>query len=60
MFSINKARPRRPGKVPMLNRLTELFIEILRQYVQQLPGSAVGSGLNYVHLGTRWPSVLPS
>src|SRR5262249_2322807 len=53
-FTINEARTARPGNAAMLGRLTELmFVEILRQYMQQLPASERGwlAGLNDVHVG---------
>ena len=53
-FTINEARVARPGNAAMLGRLTELmFVEILRQYMQQLPPGQRGwlAGLNDVHVG---------
>ena len=53
-FTINEARAARPGNAAMLGRLTELmFVEILRQYMQQLPADQGGwlAGLNDVHVG---------
>ena len=53
-FTINEAKAARPGNAAMLGRLTELmFVEILRQYAQQLPadhGSWL-AGLKDVHVG---------
>jgi AraC family transcriptional regulator, alkane utilization regulator len=48
-YTINEARSSRPGNVTMLGRLTELmFVEILRQYMEQLPEGQTGwlAGLN--------------
>ena len=48
-FTINEARTARPGNHAMLGRLTELmFVEILRQYMQQLSVGQRGwlAGLN--------------
>lgn len=48
-FTIHEATSGRPGNSAMLGRLTELmFVEILRQYMQQLPADQTGwlSGLN--------------
>ncbi len=53
-FTINEAKAARPGNAAMLGRLTELmFVEILRQYMQQLPPGQRGwlAGLNDVHVG---------
>jgi AraC-like DNA-binding protein len=53
-FTINEARAARPGNAAMLGRLTELmFVEVLRQYMQQLPASQSDwlAGLNDVHVG---------
>jgi AraC family transcriptional regulator, alkane utilization regulator len=53
-FTINEAKSARPGNAAMLGRLAELmFVEILRQYMQQLPAGQHGwlAGLNDVHLG---------
>jgi len=53
-FTINEAKFARPGNAAMLGRLTELmFVEILRQYMQQLlPGeSGWLAGLNDFHVG---------
>jgi AraC-like DNA-binding protein len=53
-FTINEARAARPGNAAMLGRLTELmFVEILRQYMQQLTPGQRGwlAGLNDVHVG---------
>lgn len=53
-FTINEARAARPGNAAMLGRLTELmFVEILRQYMQQLPVGQHGwlAGLNDIHVG---------
>jgi AraC-like DNA-binding protein len=53
-FTINEARSARPGNAAMLGRLAELmFVEILRQYMQQLPAGQHGwlAGLNDVHVG---------
>jgi AraC-like DNA-binding protein len=53
-FTIHEARAARPGNAAMLGRLTELmFVEILRQYMQQLPPGQSGwlAGLNDVHVG---------
>jgi AraC-like DNA-binding protein len=53
-FTTNEARAARPGNAAMLGRLTELmFVEILRQYMQQLPTGQRGwlAGLNDVHVG---------
>ncbi len=60
-FTINEAKSARPGNAAMLGRLTELmFVEILRQYIQQLPAeqggwlgalkdAAVGKALRLMH-----------
>jgi AraC-like DNA-binding protein len=48
-FTVHEARSGRPGNGAMLGRLTELmFVEILRQYMQQLPADNTGwlAGLN--------------
>ena len=48
-FTVHEARSGHPGNDAMLGRLTELmFVEILRQYMQQLPPDNSGwlSGLN--------------
>lgn len=53
-FTINEAKSARPGNAAMLGRLAELmFVEILRQYMQQLPAGQHGwlAGLNDVHVG---------
>ena len=53
-FTINEARSSRPGNTAMLGRLTELmFVEILREYMQQLPDDHGGwlGGLNDPHVG---------
>jgi AraC family transcriptional regulator, alkane utilization regulator len=53
-FTINEAKAARPGNAAMLGRLTELmFVEILRQYMQQLPPGQRSwlSGLNDVRVG---------
>ncbi|HVO22583.1 MAG TPA: AraC family transcriptional regulator [Candidatus Margulisiibacteriota bacterium] len=53
-FTINEAKAARPGNAAMLGRLTELmFVEILRQYMQQLPADHGGwlAGLNDAHVG---------
>lgn len=53
-FTINEARAARPGNAAMLSRLTELmFVEIVRQYVEQLPPGERGwlAGLNDVTVG---------
>jgi AraC-like DNA-binding protein len=53
-FTINEARAARPGNAAMLGRLTELmFVEILREYMQQLPQGHGGwlAGLNDAHVG---------
>jgi AraC family transcriptional regulator, alkane utilization regulator len=53
-YTINEARSSRPGSVTMLGRLTELmFVEILRQYMQQLPEAQTGwlAGLNDPQVG---------
>lgn len=53
-FTINEAKSARPGNAAMLGRLAELmFVEILRQYMQQLPAGQPGwlAGLNDVHVG---------
>jgi AraC-like DNA-binding protein len=53
-FTINEARAARPGNAAMLGRLTELmFVEILRQYMQQLPLEQRSwlAGLNDLHVG---------
>jgi AraC-like DNA-binding protein len=52
-FTINEARAARPGNAAMLGRLTELmFVEILRQYMQQLDGQRGWlAGLNDIHVG---------
>ena len=53
-FTINEARSARPGNAAMLGRLTELmFVEILREYMQQLPDDHGGwlAGLNDPHVG---------
>lgn len=53
-FTINEARTARPGNAAMLSRLTELmFVEIVRQYMQQLPPGERGwlAGLNDVIVG---------
>jgi AraC-like DNA-binding protein len=53
-FTINEARSSRPGNAALLGRLTELmFVEILREYMQQLPEDRGGwlTGLNDPHVG---------
>jgi AraC-like DNA-binding protein len=48
-FTVHEAMAGRPGNNAMLGRLTELmFVEILRQYMQQLPTDQTGwlAGLN--------------
>jgi AraC-like DNA-binding protein len=53
-FTINEARAARPGSAAMLGRLTELmFVEILREYMQQLPTDQGGwlAALNDPHVG---------
>ena len=53
-FTINEARSPRPGNSALLSRLTELmFVEILREYMQQLPKDQGGwlAGLNDPHVG---------
>jgi AraC family transcriptional regulator, alkane utilization regulator len=53
-FTIHEARAARPGNAAMLGRLTELmFVEILRQYMQQLPAGQRGwlAGLNDLNIG---------
>jgi len=53
-FTISEAKNARPGNSAMLGRLTELmFVEILRQYMQQLPDDQGGwlAGLNDAHVG---------
>jgi AraC-like DNA-binding protein len=53
-FTVSEAKAARPGNSAMLGRLTELmFVEILRQYMQQLPADQDGwlAGLNDVHVG---------
>ena len=53
-FTINEARSSRPGNNALLGRLTELmFVEILREYMQQLPEDNGGwlAGLNDPHVG---------
>jgi AraC family transcriptional regulator, alkane utilization regulator len=53
-FTINEARSARPGNTAVLGRLTELmFLEILREYMQQLPEDHGGwlAGLNDPHVG---------
>jgi len=53
-FTINEARSSRPGNTALLGRLTELmFVEILREYMQQLPEDHGGwlAGLNDPHVG---------
>jgi AraC family transcriptional regulator, alkane utilization regulator len=53
-FTINEAKAARPGNAAMLGRLTELmFVEILRQYMQQLPTGQRSwlGGLNDIHVG---------
>jgi len=53
-FTMNEATTSLPGNAAMLGRLTELmFVEILRQYMQQLPPDQRGwlAGLNDVHVG---------
>jgi AraC-like DNA-binding protein len=48
-YAISEAKSARPGSVTMLGRLTELmFVEILWQYMQQLPEDQTGwlAGLN--------------
>jgi AraC-like DNA-binding protein len=53
-FTVNEARSSRPGNTALLGRLTELmFVEILREYMQQLPEGQGGwlAGLNDPHVG---------
>jgi AraC-like DNA-binding protein len=53
-FTINEARTARPGNAAILGRLTELmFVEILREYMQQLPQGHGGwlAGVNDPHVG---------
>ena len=53
-FTISEAKAARPGNAAMLGRLTELmFVEILRQYMHQLPAGRGGwlAGLNDAHVG---------
>lgn len=53
-FTINEARSSRPGNTALLGRLTELmFVEVLREYMQQLPKGDGGwlAGLNDPHVG---------
>ncbi len=53
-FIVHEARVGRPGNAAMLGRLTELmFLEILRQYMQQLPSGQSGwlAGLNDPQVG---------
>jgi AraC family transcriptional regulator, alkane utilization regulator len=53
-FTIHEAKAARPGNAAMLGRLTELmFVEILRQYMQQLPAGQRGwlAGLNDIQVG---------
>jgi AraC-like DNA-binding protein len=53
-FTISEARSSRPGNTAVLGRLTELmFLEILREYMQQLPDDHGGwlAGLNDPHVG---------
>jgi len=53
-FTINEARSSRPGNTALLGRLTELmFVEILREYMQQLPEDHGGwlAGLNDPYVG---------
>jgi AraC-like DNA-binding protein len=53
-FTVNEAKNARPGNAAMLGRLTELmFVEILRQYMLQLPADHSGwlAGLNDQHVG---------
>lgn len=53
-FAVHEAKNGRPGNGAMLGRLTELmFVEILRQYMQQLPPDQSGwlAGLNDPHVG---------
>jgi AraC-like DNA-binding protein len=54
-YMINEASSSAPGNATMLERLTELvFVEILRQYMKQLPEGQSGwlSGLNDPYVGT--------
>lgn len=53
-FTTNEAKAAQPGNAAMLSRLTELmFVEIVRQYMQQLPPNQRGwlAGLNDVIVG---------
>ena len=53
-FTINEARAARPGNAAVLGRLAELmFLEILRQYMQQLPAGQPGwlAGVNDAQVG---------
>ncbi|MGH9793724.1 MAG: AraC family transcriptional regulator [Candidatus Acidiferrales bacterium] len=54
-FTTHEAKSGRPGNAAMLGRLTELmFVEIIRQYMQQLPEDHRGwlAGLNDPQVGT--------
>jgi AraC-like DNA-binding protein len=53
-YTMHEARTARPGNAAMLGRLTELmFVEILREYMQQLPEDRGGwlAGLRDPHVG---------
>ena len=53
-FTVHEARSSRPGNTAFLGRLTELmFVEVLREYMQQLPEGHGGwlAGLNDPHIG---------
>lgn len=53
-FTISQATAARPGNTAMLGRLTGLmFVEILRQYMEQLPANQSGwlAGLNDAYVG---------
>jgi AraC-like DNA-binding protein len=53
-YAISETKSARPGNITMLGRLTELmFVEILRQYMQQLPQGHTGwlAGLNDPQVG---------
>lgn len=53
-YAVNEAASDAPGNVTMLERLTELiFVEILRQYMNQLPEGRSGwlAGLNDPYVG---------
>lgn len=53
--TMHEARSTRPGSAAMLGRLTELmFVEIIREYMQQVPGDRGGwlAGLRDAHVGS--------